>query len=130
MLLDHLHRIAVVDQEARRAAVFEILDEMEASYTIHRETVPIREAQNMVVSFHEETTSRLVIGAHYDSVPGSTGANDNAAGVCVLLALLRRFLDTPPAVPVDILFLLWKNRGSEAAAPIYNEAIRSVSGHL
>lgn len=31
----------------------------------------------------------VVVGAHYDSVPGSPGANDNASGVAVLLELAR-----------------------------------------
>lgn len=33
----------------------------------------------------------LVIGAHYDSVFGSPGANDNGSGVAATLALARRF---------------------------------------
>jgi len=37
----------------------------------------------------------VVIGAHYDSVFGSPGANDNASGVAALLALARRFAGKP-----------------------------------
>jgi Zn-dependent M28 family amino/carboxypeptidase len=33
----------------------------------------------------------VVIGAHYDSVPGSPAANDNASGVGAILALAERF---------------------------------------
>jgi hypothetical protein len=33
----------------------------------------------------------VVIGAHYDSVPGSPAANDNGSGVAAMLALARRF---------------------------------------
>lgn len=33
----------------------------------------------------------VVVGAHYDSVLGSPGANDNGSGVAALLALARRF---------------------------------------
>lgn len=33
----------------------------------------------------------VVIGAHYDSVRGGPGANDNASGIAVLLALARAF---------------------------------------
>ena len=33
----------------------------------------------------------IVIGAHYDSVFGSPGANDNGTGVAATLALARRF---------------------------------------
>jgi Zn-dependent M28 family amino/carboxypeptidase len=39
----------------------------------------------------------VVIGAHYDSVPGSPGADDNASGVAVMLALARSFAGTRPA---------------------------------
>jgi len=35
--------------------------------------------------------SIIVIGAHYDSVFGSPGANDNGSGVAAMLALARRF---------------------------------------
>src|SRR3954465_15041245 len=33
----------------------------------------------------------VIIGAHYDSVEGTPGANDNASGVAALLALARHF---------------------------------------
>jgi len=35
----------------------------------------------------------VVVGAHYDSVPGSPGANDNASGVAMLLELARFLRD-------------------------------------
>jgi len=38
----------------------------------------------------------ILIGAHYDSVFGSPGANDNGSGVAALLALARRFAGTEP----------------------------------
>ena len=39
----------------------------------------------------------VVVGAHYDSVYGSPGANDNATGVAALLELARFFKDQTPA---------------------------------
>ena len=39
----------------------------------------------------------IVIGAHYDSVQGSPGANDNASGVAAMLALARAFANIAPA---------------------------------
>ncbi|MDO8356205.1 MAG: M20/M25/M40 family metallo-hydrolase [Nitrospirota bacterium] len=39
----------------------------------------------------------IVIGAHYDSVQGSPGANDNASGVAAMLALARAFAKTRQA---------------------------------
>jgi len=38
----------------------------------------------------------IVIGAHYDSVFGSPGANDNGTGVAATLALARRFARAKP----------------------------------
>ncbi len=37
----------------------------------------------------------LLVGAHYDSVLGSPGANDNGSGVAAMLALARRFAQKP-----------------------------------
>lgn len=37
----------------------------------------------------------VLIGAHYDSVLGSPGANDNGSGVAAILALARRFANKP-----------------------------------
>lgn len=46
------------------------------------------------VEIERRGTSRpdeiIVIGAHYDTVPGSPGANDNASGVASVLCLARR----------------------------------------
>lgn len=37
----------------------------------------------------------VVIGAHYDSVPGSPAANDNGSGVAAVLSLARTFVHLP-----------------------------------
>jgi hypothetical protein len=39
----------------------------------------------------------VVVGAHYDSVAGSPGANDNGSGVATLLELARRLAKEQPA---------------------------------
>lgn len=38
----------------------------------------------------------LVAGAHYDSVVGSPGANDNATGIAAVIELASRFAKNPP----------------------------------
>ncbi|MEM9977247.1 MAG: M28 family peptidase [Cyanobacteria bacterium P01_D01_bin.2] len=45
----------------------------------------------------------VVIGAHYDTVPGSPGADDNATGVAVLLELARQFFYQPARRPVRLV---------------------------
>lgn len=39
----------------------------------------------------------VLVGAHYDSVQGSPGANDNATGVAAMLALARSFATRQPS---------------------------------
>jgi len=49
----------------------------------------------------------LVIGAHYDSVADSPGANDNASGVAVMLELAR--LNATSAPPLTVRFVAFVN---------------------
>lgn len=46
----------------------------------------------------------LVLIAHHDAVPGSPGANDNAASVAILLTLLDRWAAREPPGRVRLLF--------------------------
>jgi hypothetical protein len=46
----------------------------------------------------------LVLIAHHDAVPGSPGANDNAASVAILLTLLARWAAREPRGRVRLLF--------------------------
>jgi Zn-dependent M28 family amino/carboxypeptidase len=45
----------------------------------------------------------ILIGAHYDTVPGSPGADDNATGVAVLLELARALSLKPARYPVRLV---------------------------
>ncbi|MEC4892101.1 MAG: M20/M25/M40 family metallo-hydrolase [Oscillatoria sp. PMC 1051.18] len=45
----------------------------------------------------------ILIGAHYDAVPGTPGADDNATGVAVLLELAKIFASEPPKSPVRLV---------------------------
>ncbi|MEG4502438.1 M20/M25/M40 family metallo-hydrolase [Microcoleus sp. F6_B4] len=45
----------------------------------------------------------IVIGAHYDTVPGSPGADDNATGVAVLLELARDLASGQLKYPVQLV---------------------------
>ena len=46
---------------------------------------------NIEVEIRGSSQQIVVIGAHYDSVPGCPAANDNGSGVAAMLALARRF---------------------------------------
>lgn len=42
----------------------------------------------------------LLLGAHYDTVAGSPGANDSGSGVAALMEMSRLFADVDPAMTV------------------------------
>ena len=45
----------------------------------------------------------ILIGAHYDGVPGTVAANDNATGVAVLLEFARSFAETTARYPLRLV---------------------------
>ena len=53
-----------------------------------------RACHNIEAEIRGARSEILLIGAHYDSVFGSPGANDNGSGVAAMLALARRFAQT------------------------------------
>ena len=56
-----------------------------------------RSFDNIEAEIHGTQPEIVLVGAHYDSVVGSPGANDNGSGVAALLALARRFAGKPCA---------------------------------
>jgi Zn-dependent M28 family amino/carboxypeptidase len=71
----------------------------------------------------------VLIGAHYDSVQGSPGANDNASGVAALLEISRGFAQLTPECSVRFVafvneeppFFYWGQMGSM----VYAKAARA-----
>ena len=51
----------------------------------------------------QESQPPILVGAHYDAVIGSPGADDNATGVAVLLELARAFSQAPARHPVRLV---------------------------
>jgi hypothetical protein len=89
---------------ARTAQLHAAAEFIEASLvrtglTPRRESYDLRgqACHNIEVEIPGTRPEILVVGAHYDSVFGSPGANDNASGVAGLLALARRFAGKPTA---------------------------------
>ncbi len=57
-----------------------------------------------VIKRGEKTPEKIiVVGAHYDTVLGTPGADDNASGVAGLLELARLFSDTSPAKTLNLV---------------------------
>ncbi len=62
-------------------------------------------AENIIAGLKgkENPEQVLVIGAHYDTVPGSPGANDNSSALAVLFALAEWFKDNPPSKTIRFI---------------------------
>jgi Zn-dependent M28 family amino/carboxypeptidase len=54
-------------------------------------------------SSHKAHQGMILLGAHYDAVPGTLGADDNASGVAVLLELARVFAAQPARRPIRLV---------------------------
>ena len=67
-----------------------------AGYQVRRDNYEIegKTCSNLETELGGASRDIVLIGAHYDSVFSSPGANDNGSGVAALLALARRFAAT------------------------------------
>jgi Zn-dependent M28 family amino/carboxypeptidase len=75
------------DNVSRQAAVARYLEHRDIAFRRHAFTRPEGSGETFVVE--EGSGDRvLVVCAHHDAVPGSPGANDNAAAVGILLHLI------------------------------------------
>ena len=80
---------------------------------------------NLVVRLGPRAGPALLVMAHYDSVPTSPGAVDNAAAVAVVLELARALVAAPPALPVMLAFTANEERGLLGAEAL---AARAADG--
>jgi hypothetical protein len=74
------------------------------NYTVEKEVCCNIEAELKGTKYPEQI---IIIGAHYDSVYGSAGANDNGSGVAAVLALAKSFADKK--VAKTLRFVLFVN---------------------
>lgn len=70
-------------------------------------TFNVRQHRNLILKLPDRSGNfdrpPILIGAHYDGVPGSPGADDNASGVAVLLELARFFAENPARYPMQLI---------------------------
>src|SRR5262245_2705393 len=82
--------------EEREAAVAAYLTHRGRPFTRHEFATVEGRGENYEVDVGDGDRI-LVLAAHHDAVPGSPGANDNAAAVGILLHLAERLVGHPPA---------------------------------
>lgn len=116
-MLGNVRGISKIHVEERREALENILMKNNIEYKIQNEKIGNHFVSNIVVSFNSEIdTPKLVIGAHYDNIEGSCGANDNASGVGILIEVAKYLQINRVGMPIDIVFFdreEYEDRGSE-----------------
>ncbi len=77
----------------------------EQTFEANGQTVRNLEAERKGTTASEEI---VIVGAHYDSVPGSPGADDNATGVAAVLEIAKSFA-SGPATAKTVRFVAFVN---------------------
>jgi len=109
-------------------------------YTLQRGIYSGRTASNLIAEIPGSTRASeiIIIGAHYDTVPNSPGANDNASGVAVLLATAEQLKELSPERTVRFVafaneeppFFQTSDMGSFAYAKRSSERGESITGMI
>lgn len=87
----HLETLAQKDPDLRRQALADVLDAEGLSYCLQEDGPNFKTPRgtvNYILDPWQDAPS-LLFCAHYDAVPGSFGANDNAAALCILIDLAK-----------------------------------------
>jgi len=118
----------------------EVLDEMSCTYCLQNYEYKGKTFSNIIVTLPggEGDDGSVVIGAHYDTVYGTPGADDNASAVAVLLELCRLLKDHRPLRSLRFVFFtleeppLFRSRhqGSYVYASHLKETKETVSAML
>lgn len=86
-------------------------DLQQAGYAVTERTYRVegQEVSNLEVSVagSESDSGTLIVGAHYDTVAGTVGADDNATGVAAVLELARQLRESKPRR--NIRFVIFVN---------------------
>jgi hypothetical protein len=99
----------------------------QAGYKVRRLGFDVRgrQVENLEVEISGRTRPEeiVVVGAHYDSVPGCPAANDNGSGVAALLALARAFANARPERTIRLVAFVNEEppfyRTSEMGSVVY-----------
>jgi peptidase M28-like protein len=117
--------------EERQAALARHLAARGVPFARHHFRTFEGEGENYAVDLgHGDRT--VVIAAHHDAVPGSPGANDNAAAVGILLALMDRLRSgVPSGLRVRLLFTAAEELGYLGARAYASEtSLAGIAGVL
>ena len=123
----HLAELAQADPQARRAALEAVLAAEGLTPELQEQEADERHkaARNYLLYTADKDAKGPLLCAHYDAHPGSTGANDNAAGVCILIALAKELQQRK--IPATIAFFDGEESGHSGAKLFEEGRTREVS---
>jgi Zn-dependent M28 family amino/carboxypeptidase len=109
-----------------------------SGYAARRQTFDLAKLPLSNVEAVLEGTARaaeiVVIGAHYDTVAGCPGANDNASGVAAVLELARRFSGRPQTRTIRFVTFVNEEppffQTAHMGSAVYANAARSRGDHV
>ena len=114
-MLNNVKFIANKDINKRRYSLLQILDNNNIEYTLTNRKIGENYVKNIIVNFNNNG-KKIVIGAHYDNLEGSIGANDNITGVVILIEVIKYIKEKHIDKNIEIVFFdreEYADRGSE-----------------
>jgi Zn-dependent M28 family amino/carboxypeptidase len=131
-------RNVATPSQLRAAARFVESSFQEAGYAVHHQDFKVHNVtcQNIEASIqgHALRDEIVVVGAHYDTVPGSPGANDNTSGLAALLTLARARAGSVPARTLRFVAFVNEEppffQTDEMGSVVYAKACRTHGDHI
>lgn len=119
---------------SQAAAAAYIRGELESyGYAVTSQTVAGSENLTATLTGLETPDDEFVLGAHFDTVSGSPGADDNASSVAAVLEVARVLAGQPVASTLHFVFFALEEfgyQGSEAYAQALAAQNRTVTGMI
>ncbi|WMJ22745.1 M28 family peptidase [Paludicola sp. MB14-C6] len=116
-MIEYVNRISISEKNERYNAIIQILEEKELPYEIIHQNQERHWVNNIIIPINRKAfDKRFVLCAHYDNFDGSCGANDNASGVSILIALASKMIQSNLVNCYDIVLFDREevtDRGSE-----------------
>jgi len=117
-----------------RAAASYIASRLAAfGYTVRYQAVRLphgRTSKNVIAVKKGATPNQFILGAHYDSVGGSPGANDNGSGTGVLLELARVLKDRDVQPTIQFVFFCAEELGVDRRRHLHHWGSHAFVSHL
>lgn len=124
----HLSALAQRELTARRTALLAILEQegfvpqLQTAEPDEKHPLP---AQNILLLPPEDAVPCPLFCAHYDAHPGSPGANDNAAALCILIELAKTLREK--GIPAGFAFFDGEETGHTGAKLFEADRTREFS---